>query len=297
MNVLISGGTGFIGKKLSEKLLEEGHSVYIITRKPNKYENSAKKIYVDYHVSPKTLPKIDAVINLAGESLFGRWTKNKKASILQSRIETTRQMIALMERLPIKPEVFLSASAVGIYGTSENVTFTENSDNYGDDFLASVTAMWEEEANKAKKMGIRTVNARFGIVLDNKEGAMPLIALPVKLFVGGKIGSGNQWMPWIHVDDCIRLLMFALDIRIIDGPLNLTAPFPKRNRDFTAILSKTLRRPKMFTIPKNVIKFLLGEMSLLVTEGQFVYPEKALKNGFTFQFPHLEEALKNIFKK
>lgn len=297
MNILISGGTGFIGRELTNKLIKKGHHIYIVTRNPHKYRSSENKTYIDYYFPIKRLPRINAVINLAGETLYGRWTDRKKRTILKSRLETTRKTIDIMKKLNEKPEVFISASAVGFYGMSEHISFTEDYTKSGDDFLAKVTAEWETVANEAKRMNIRTVNARFGIVLDKSNGALPLMTIPVKLFVGGKIGNGQQWMSWIHINDCVNLLLFALENKAIVGPLNVTAPFPKRNRDFIKLIASTLNRPSFFPTPASMLKIILGEMSSLIIHGQYVYPQKAINNGFTYEFPYLENALKDIFIK
>lgn len=297
MNILIAGGTGFIGNHITNELTKRNNQVFILTRNVNKYADSENVKYVTFDVLLNELPAIDVVINLAGESLFGYWTKQKKEAILQSRLETTSKLIELMKRMDSKPKTFISASAIGYYGTNDDKIFTEKTTEYGDDFLAQVTQKWESVAQQAEQLGIRTVYARFGIVLDRENGALPLMALPVKSLIGGKIGNGKQWMSWIHIVDCVNLLLFTIDHETISGPLNITAPNPKRNDSFTKILGKTLRRPTLLPAPKSIIKLALGEMSLLITEGQYVYPQKALDNGFHFEFPNLYEALQNIFEK
>lgn len=240
MNVLIAGGTGFIGNHITNELTKRNDQVFILTRHVNKYNDNENVKYISYDNVLNELPTIDVVINLAGESLFGYWTKQKKEKILQSRINATTKLIELIKQMDKKPKTFISASAIGYYGTSDERIFTEQTTESGDDFLATVTRKWETTAKEAEQLGIRTVYTRFGIVLDRKNGALPLMTLPVKTFVGGKIGSGKQWMSWIHIDDCVKLLLFAIDHESISGPLNITAPNPKRNNEFTKMLGETL---------------------------------------------------------
>ena len=215
MNVLIAGGTGFIGSRLVQKLVEEDCHVYVLTRYPKQYQNSEHVTYISYQFPLKRLPTIHAVVNLAGESLFGYWTSEKKKKILASRISITETLTQMMMQMETKPRVFVSASAVGFYGMDETKIFTENTTKPGDDFLASVTVQWEKTAQIAEDLGIRTVYTRFGIVLDRKNGALPLMSLPIKLFLGGKIGTGSQWISWIHIDDCINLIMHIIRGRFI----------------------------------------------------------------------------------
>ncbi len=243
------------------------------------------------------MPNIDVVINLAGESLFGYWTKKKKEKILKSRIDTTKKVVSLLERMEPKPKTFISASAIGFYGTDDEKIFTEDTEECGDDFLANVTKKWEAEAKRAENLGIRTIIARFGVILAKDGGALPMMALPMRAFVGGKIGSGKQWTSWIHVDDCVKLIVFAIEHENMIGPLNVTAPHPVRNKQFTEMLGKTLKRPTVFPVPERLLRILFGEMSMLVSKGQYVYPKKALEHGFSFDYPHLNEALEQIFHK
>lgn len=296
MNVLIAGGTGFVGSELSKKLIAQNHHVFIVTRNPQHYSNGGQLTYIDYDTHINTLPKMDVVINLAGESLFGRWTRNKKAHIINSRIKSTNRLIDMMGQFEQKPNVFINASAVGFYGMNNEIIFTEKTTDSDTDFLANVTNKWEQTAKRASEFGIRTVYARFGIILDKHAGALSLMKLPFQSFVGGKIGTGEQWMSWIHLDDCVNMLLFAIHNDTITGPLNVTAPNPQRNKHFARTLGKVLKRPTVFSVPKPLAKLALGEMSSLITGGQFVYPDKALQHRFTFKFPHLHDALKNIFK-
>lgn len=293
---MLTGGTGLIGSHLVSKLVNEGHHVYVLTRNPKQHKDTEYVSYISYHYSMNRLPFIHAVINLAGESLFGHWTKEKKEAIIASRVKVTEKLTKMMIQMKTKPNVFISGSAIGYYGTAEDIIFTENTTEPGEDFLATVVSKWENTAQVAEDLGIRTVYARFGVILDRHKGALPQMALPIKYFVGGKIGSGEQWISWIHIKDCINMLLFALNNEAIHGPLNVTAPFPNRNIEFTKILAKTMKRPAFLTVPSIILHTILGEMSQLVTDGQYVYPKKAEDNQFTFQYPHLEDALKDIYR-
>lgn len=296
MNVLIAGGTGFIGSRLVQKLVEEDCHVYVLSRYPKQYQNSEHVTYISYQFPLKRLPTIHAVVNLAGESLFGYWTSEKKKQILASRISITETLIQMMMQMETKPRVFVSASAVGFYGMDETKIFTENTTKPGDDFLASVTVQWEKTAQIAEDLGIRTVYTRFGIVLDRKNGALPLMSLPIKLFLGGKIGTGSQWISWIHIDDCINLIMHIIEDDSFFGPVNMTAPNPVTNEQFTKKLAQTLSRPAAITAPSPLIRLVLGEMHQLITSGQYVYPKKAIDKNFSFTFLYLEDALQQIYQ-
>src|SRR5690625_4243251 len=193
MNILVTGGTGLIGSHFVQKLVNENHHVYIITRFPNHHQDSEYVTYISYNYPIYRLPTIHAVVNLAGESLFGYWSEKKKSNIINSRIRITEGLLKMMMQMDKKPEIFISGSAIGFYGTAEEMIFTENTIHPSDDFFGTVASSWEKSAQLAEDLGIRTVYTRFGVVLDRKKGALPLMALPIKLFVGGKVGTGNQW--------------------------------------------------------------------------------------------------------
>lgn len=296
MNILMTGGTGFIGTRLVDKLEQSGHHVYILTRSPKQYQDTTNISYISFNYPMKRLPFIHAVINLAGESLFGYWTERKKTNIVNSRLQTTEKLIRLLTSMGTKPDVFISGSAVGYYGMNKNRIFTEKTITPGNDFLAKVCAKWESVAHTAEDLGIRTVYTRFGVVLDKREGALPMMALPFQFGFGGKIGSGEQYLSWIHIHDCVHLLLHALYDERITGPFNITAPKPVQNNSFTYLLAKQLRRPAFFDIPATMMKIALGDMSQLTTDGQYVLPQKALDSGFTFQYNCLEDALEAIYE-
>ncbi|MBU8908876.1 TIGR01777 family oxidoreductase [Desertibacillus haloalkaliphilus] len=301
MNIVIAGGSGFIGSALTERLTENGHHVYILTRSTNKRSSSEKVTYLqwltDTPFSIEEIGKVDAVINLAGESLnSGRWTKERKQRIVTSRETATRKLIELIKTLDHKPPVFINASAIGYYGFSQDEMFTERTQSDQHDFLATVCKQWEHEASKAEDLGIRTVYARFGLVLDKKNGALPQMLTPYRLCCGGTVGSGRQWLSWIHIEDAVRILEFALTNENIAGPLNLTAPHPEQMKPFGQTIATVLRRPHWLPVPSFALQALLGEMSVLVLKGQKVLPEKALTNGYQFQYPHLKGALQHLLR-
>lgn len=294
MNILLIGGTGFVGQHFMQSVKGRNCHIYNVTRSPSKYQNSNSITYLSYDYLFHKLPKIDAVINLAGESLFGYWTKSKKKKIFQSRIDTTKKAIEMMAQMKTKPRVFINASAIGFYGTSHKKIFTEDTNKHGNDFLAKVVFEWEKTAKKAQKLDIRTVLARFGLILG-QSGALPLMSLPVKFFVGGRIGHGKQWISWIHIDDVTKLIHFCINNEKIHGPVNFTSPYPQRNKDFIKTLAKVLKRPYYFPTPATFIKLGIGEMSDLIIKGQYVLPKKAEKYHYSFLFPKLEQSLQNIY--
>jgi uncharacterized protein (TIGR01777 family) len=300
MNIAITGGTGFVGTALTEAFLKKGNEVYILSR--NKQTSSKEGLhYVQWLTEgshpEKSLENIDVFINLAGESLNGgRWTVARKKSIYASRIHTTREVIRILRELKHKPSILINASAIGFYGISREKRFTETTMEHGHDFLAETVWSWEEEAKSAETLGIRTVLARFGVVLDKRAGALPKIVLPYKLFAGGTVGSGQQWLSWVHIADAVGMIQFVIDHPTIEGPINVVAPTPIKMRDFGKKIAKVMHRPHWIPAPSPALKVLLGEMSILVLEGQKVLPEKAEKNGYLFTHSFLDEALTNILK-
>ncbi|MBA2176536.1 TIGR01777 family protein [Halobacillus locisalis] len=298
MNIVVTGGTGFVGQRLTDQLVKEGHHVYILTRSPDKHTDSGQVTFVgwlkdEYHPA-RELPNVQAIVNLAGESLnSGRWTEEKKREILDSRIQATEGVLDLIEQLDSKPEVLVNASAVGFYGQSKTKTFTEETEKPGNDFLANVVEEWEKRASKAENSGVRTVFVRFGIILG-EEGALPKMILPYKFMIGGNLGSGEQWMSWIHIDDVVGLIDFSIHQKEIRGPLNGTAPNPHRNKDFGRTLGDVLNRPHWIPAPAFALKIALGDMSTLLLDGQSVIPKKALEQGYSFHYPDLKPALESI---
>ncbi|MBY7104772.1 TIGR01777 family oxidoreductase [Bacillus sp. 6YEL31] len=296
MKIAISGGTGLIGKYLSTFFIQKGYTVYILTRK-NKIETSNPNLqYVQWTPDLPTFPlsSIDIVINLAGESINSRWTKKQKEAILNSRIQATRGLIKQLQTLSTKPHTFINASAIGYYGTSETESFTEQQETPGNDFLAETVFLWEQEACKARSLEIRTIYARFGVILGADGGALPKMLLPYQFYIGGTIGSGNQWLSWIHIDDVVRMIDFIIHKEEINGPLNITAPLPIRMKEFGETMATIMRKPHWLPVPSFMLHALLGEMSILVLEGQHVLPSKAIEHGYQYTFPTIDHALQNI---
>lgn len=247
-----------------------------------------------HQIYKPSLSSIDVVINLAGESINSRWTKKQKKIILNSRIQTTKGLIKQLQALPAKPHTFINASAIGYYGTSETESFTEQHVTPGNDFLANTVYSWEQEASKARSLGIRTIYARFGVILGPDGGALPKMLLPYQFYIGGTVGSGKQWLSWIHIDDVASMIDFIIHKKEIDGPLNITAPEPIRMKGFGETIATIMKKPHWLPVPSFMLHALLGEMSILVLEGQHVLPSKAIEHGYQYTFPTIDHALQNI---
>jgi uncharacterized protein len=300
VKIVIAGGTGLIGRYLTGHLIKQGHEVIILSRSPKKTGNPSLH-YVRWlnegDQPEKELEGAEAFVNLAGKSINSRWTSKGKEGIVQSRLSAVNEIHRIISKLAHKPAVLINASAIGYYGTSEEETFTENAGTPGVDFLADTVIQWEEAAAKTEQFGVRSVLCRFGVVLDQAEGALPKMVTPYNMFAGGTIGTGRQWLSWIHIEDVSRALEFVLEQEAISGPVNFTAPRPVRMKTFGKELASVLNRPHWLPVPGFALKMLLGEMSLLVLDGQRVLPEKLLAHGFEFNHPTLHGALAEIFKK
>jgi hypothetical protein len=289
MKAVIAGGTGFLGSSLAASLRADGHHVLIVTRHPNGPHQVG---WTDL----SALDGADVVVNLAGTRLdSGRWNDARKTSILESRVRATDALVKAMSELTRRPAVFLNASAVGFYGTRGSEAITEESPS-GSDFLASVCVAWEAAATQAARL-TRVVLLRTGLPLARDGGALPKLALPFRFFAGGRVGSGEQYWSWIHLDDWTRMVRWAIDTPQIKGPLNLTAPGPVTNRAFAEVLGRALHRPTLAPAPALALRLLLGEMAdALILSGQRVLPEKATRHGFAFHYPDLESALRQIYQ-
>jgi uncharacterized protein (TIGR01777 family) len=296
MNILITGGKGFIGGALTRELRNSGHNIIITTRRRTDSEGEITWNPPE-PLPPETVSSLDAVVNLAGETIApGRWTKDKKDRILSSRIITTRALVESMRNAMPGPKVLISASAIGCYGPHGDEYVDEDTPP-ADDFLAKVCRKWEAEALKAKEAGIRVVLVRIGGVLESDGGALPLMSKPFKLFMGGPIGSGRQWFSWIHRDDVVGIMKFALEQDTVSGPVNATAPNPVTNRVFSSALGKALGRPSCFAVPGFIVRLTLGELGGVLLTGQRVLPEKALREGYKFKYTDVNEALGAIYKR
>lgn len=300
MKILMTGGTGFIGQALVPALIADGHFVTILSRRQTPLTGVlADARLVTWHGPPQDIPdealdNPDAFINFAGESIGGgRWTNARKNILFKSRIETTRWLVAAVERCARKPKVMISASAVGYYGPHGNEEITE-AEQPGDDFMGALCAHWEDEAKAIIRHEVRLTLLRTGVVLGPGGGALPRLMLPFRFFAGGPLGSGKQVISWVHLNDLVGLVRFVLANDHISGPINATAPDPRTNREFARVLGKAMHRPAFFPTPAFMLRLMLGEMSDIVLTGQRVIPKRALEFGYEFQFPDLESALRDI---
>lgn len=297
MKVVIAGGSGFIGRHITDLLLKNGHEIIVLSR--NKIDDSEHVKYVLWlqdGTSPENeIGEADVFINLAGVSINdGRWTEAHQKRIYESRMEATDELIRIIGELDEKPSLFINASAIGIYPASETAIYTEDSPEVATDFLGKTVSDWEKKAASLNDFGIRTVFTRFGLVLWKDEGALPLMVMPYKMYVGGKVGTGQQWVSWVHVRDVARAVLHILENSQLEDAVNVTAPFPLRMDDFGKMIGATLHRPHWFPAPSPIMKLALGKKSSLVLEGQYVTPEKLLADGFEFDFPVLSLALDNL---
>jgi len=295
MHILMTGGTGFIGQPLVEILLARGEQITLLSRDFGK----AKKLFgskVNLIASIKHSGlEADVVINLAGEPIIDkRWTTKRKQKLKASRIDLTNELVEWMENCINKPAVFISGSAVGYYGNyPENMIITEI-DKPRPSFASELCQEWEHAALQAETLGVRVCLVRTGVVLAAHGGALKRMWLPFKMGLGGKIGSGNQWFPWIHLQDMLSLLVFLIDNDSVKGAVNATATHPVTNDEFSKQFARALNRPAFFPMPTFVVKAIFGEASELLLEGQKVVPKKLLDNKFKFKYPQLKAALKAI---
>lgn len=275
MNIAITGASGFVGRALSERLRASGHSVTAISLRTT--------------LPPEAFAGCHAVVNLAGEPVAQRWTTAARERISNSRIQGTRSLVAALRQHP--PSVLVSASAVGYYGSRGDEILTEDSPP-ASDFLGQLALGWEQEAHAAEQFGVRVVTPRIGVVLGRGGGALAQMLLPFRLGVGGRLGTGQQWMSWIALDDLVSLIELAIADAALSGPVNAVAPNPVTNAVFTRELAAALRRPAMFPVPAFALKILFGEMSQILLGGQRVIPQAALRAGFQFRFTEVGDALR-----
>jgi uncharacterized protein len=295
MKVIIAGGSGFLGSALKNELSQAGHEVFILTR-------GSSKLPYQIHWDGKTsggwghlVNEMDAVVNLTGYGLeHWPWTKRQKQRFVDSRVLPGRALVSSIQSASRPPKAFLQISGVNYYGLrGEGVAdeFTPAAD----DFLAQLTVQAEAATQSVEELGIRRVVTRSAVVLARGGGLFPLMALPVHLFFGGKLGTGDQAMPWIHLTDQVRALKFLLENDEARGAYNLIAPTPTSNEDFMRTIAGTVHRPFWFHVPGFLLKLALGEMSVLITEGRYSQPKRLLEQGFQFKFPKLPEALHDLF--
>lgn len=300
MKIAIAGGTGLVGSKLVELCKERGDDVFVLTRGDGGPCDGVTYVkWMTEDVTPASvLEGIDAFVNLAGVSLNGgRWTEDFKKQIYDSRMKATNEAFNILQSLTNRPSVYVNASAVGIYPNSETEIYTEKSNKVATDFLGITVKDWEQRAKMFGELGMRTAYTRFGVILDREKGALPNIVKPYQFYVGGTIGTGEQWLSWVHVEDVARAILFVIDNEQMEGPVNVMSPNVKRMKQFGKIVGDVLGKPHWLKVPRFALKAALGEQSQLVIEGQYVVPEKLLENGFEFKFASLDEALRDLYAK
>jgi uncharacterized protein (TIGR01777 family) len=303
MQIVVTGGTGFIGWPLCASLCQEGHRVTLLTRRIEE-ERSCGSTVTAIEWNGRTagdwehcLDDADAVINLAGAPIAdGRWTDARKQLLTESRVLTTRLLVAALSRSLSKPRTLVSASGIGYYGTSDDRVLDEGAAR-GQGFLADLCLAWEAEALRAAEFGVRVVMLRTGMVLEQDGGALPKMLLPFRLFAGGPIMPGTQWVSWIHRLDHIGLIKWAISTPSVSGPVNAVAPEAVTMKQFCGSIGRILNRPSWLPVPGFALRVALGELGTLMTTGQHVTPAKALSRGYVFRYPKLEPALRAILTK
>jgi uncharacterized protein (TIGR01777 family) len=299
MHILIAGGSGMIGKALAESLLGEGHQVWVLTRNPHAAHmpEGASVVGWDGQTSAgwgEVMSQMDAVVNLVGERLSRwPWTKRQKQRFRDSRVEGGRALVEAIQAASPRPRVFIQASGVNYCGPRDMTRITE-ADGPGNDYLANLCQVWESITEPVEKMGLRRIIIRSAIVLSAQDGILPIMMLPVRLFVGGPLGSGRQGLPWIHLDDEVAAINFLLESQNASGPFNLTAPVPISSGEFLRVVAKTIHRPYWLPIPAFVLRFVLGGMSTLVLDGAYILPRRLLEMGFVFRFGTADAALRDL---
>ncbi|MGF6202421.1 TIGR01777 family oxidoreductase [Pseudomonas laurylsulfatiphila] len=296
MHILLTGGTGLIGRQLCRHWSGQGHRLTVWSRKPEKVAKTCgAQVRGIARLEDLAQEPVDAIVNLAGAPIADRpWTHKRKALLWSSRITLTETLLAWLESREQKPRVLISGSAVGWYGDGGERELTEDSGPVSEDFASQLCIAWEETAQRAEALGIRVILIRTGLVLSAEGGFLSRLLLPFKLGLGGPIGNGRQWMPWIHIDDQIALIDFLLHRNEASGPYNACAPKPVRNREFAKTLGSVLHRPAFMPMPAFALKVGLGELSLLLLGGQRATPVRLLQAGFTFQFTDLRAALDDL---
>jgi uncharacterized protein (TIGR01777 family) len=302
MKIFVTGGTGFVGRYVTRRLSESGHEVFMLTRSPVRAKESvpwATIIEGDPKKPGEWQQKVaesDAAINLAGSSIFTIWTDSARKSILDSRILTTRNLVDALIASG-KEKILINGSAVGYYGSRMDDEILDEDAPHGDEFMSQICVQWEDEAKKAARSGTRVALCRFGIVLGRGGGALAIMLPAFRYLLGSSIGSGRQWMSWIHQEDLFNIFSLLLSDREISGPVNSVAPNPVRNAEFANILARTLGRPALLpAVPAFLLRTLLGEFANVVLKGQRVIPKKLMETGFSFRFPTLQQALEDLLK-
>jgi uncharacterized protein (TIGR01777 family) len=300
--IIITGATGFIGRALCKQLVEGGYEVVALSRSSKggseSLPNQVKIVNWDAGTAEGWADYTDgayAIINLAGENIgSGRWTERKKRRILESRLKAGRAVVEAVEKAGVKPKVVIQASGIGYYGDRGDELLEESS-LAGSGFLVEVAKRWEESTKKVESVGVRQVIIRTGVVLGADGGFLSRVLLPFRLFVGGHLGSGHQWIPWIHLDDEVGAIMFLMEKENLQGVFNLTAPNPLTSKDFFRLLGRVMRRPSWLPVPGFALRLLLGEMAKeLILSGQRAVPKRLLDSGYEFKYADAESALREI---
>lgn len=297
MKIVIAGGSGFVGHALSQFFTHQGHEIIILSR--GKSHSDGKIQYIQWlkeGAEPeKHLHNTDAFINLAGVSLNeGRWTEERKEAIYKSRMSATTEINRIIEALEPKPQLLINASAVGIYPVSKAATYTEESPQKSNDFLGKTVTDWEKLARKSEEFGVRVALTRFGVILGKNGGALELMTLPYQYHVGGTLGSGMQWVSWIHLDDIVGAMNFIVQNEDIFGVVNFTSPYPVRMKQFGETIANVLNRKHWFPAPSPLLKIALGEKSTMVLDGQRVLPKVLQAHNYEFQYAKIQDALVNL---
>lgn len=297
MKILITGAGGFVGRRMTDYFAGQGHEVTGVDRnRPSRLPEGKNLSWIQADTTQKgewqkAVGASDTVINLAGKNIFGRWSEKTKAAILESRVRTTENVVAAMA--DGKETLLLSTSAVGYYGDRGDDPLDETEPS-GDDFLARVCVEWEKRANQASDKGVRVANMRFGLVMGREGGVLQKMLPAFKAFVGGPLGSGKQFMPWIHIEDLLLAHDFVLSNPDLSGPVNCCAPGDVRNEEFVKTLGMVLGRPAVFRVPRFALAVAMGELGDMVLSSQRAVPAKLVKHGFVFTFPELQAALEDL---
>ncbi|MGD8456498.1 MAG: TIGR01777 family oxidoreductase [Anaerolineales bacterium] len=302
MRIIISGGSGLIGRALTKELITDGHEVKIISRKPEKLNDLSSGVTAFAWKEKELIEHFegaDVVVNMVGASIAGdsplniRWTPKRKRQILESRVKGGKMITRAIQSVSNKPKMLVQQSAVGYYGPMEDELVDETFP-LGDDFLSEVTRRWEESTKPVETLGVRRVITRTGLVFSPKGGIFPLLKLPFSLFMGGQIGSGQQYLSWIHIDDLVNIIRFLIDHEVAEGVFNATSPNPVKNIDFARALGKAMKRPAFVPVPSFVLKLVLGEASTLALDGQRVVPKRLLETGYIFRYKTLADAFVSL---